>query len=272
MTIHEHFHEYKRLIYYFLLRTVRLIPNFFSRNKAHKFLFILTPPYCGSTLLNQLLSTSNQLSCNNYLGVREGQLLPKVKQIMFTDNRWDDTISEYPWKFIKTTWLKYWDLRKPILLDKSVTNIMRVSAINKAFSNAHFIAMVRNPYAQAEGIIRRNNASAEYAAKFALKCLRYQMQNKELEDCNIMFISYEELCDNKEGVIDKIMRFVPELESINADASFTSHNFKTKGKMKIQNLNDEKIKKLSHEDLKVINFYFKKEIELLNYFNYPIIE
>ena len=42
--------------------------------------------------------------------------------------------------------------------------------------------------------------------------------------------------------------------------------------MKIQNLNDEKIKNLSPVELKVINSYFKKEVELLNYFNYQIIE
>jgi len=41
--------------------------------------------------------------------------------------------------------------------------------------------------------------------------------------------------------------------------------------MKITNLNDEKIAKLNQEQLKTINSYFKKEIDLLNFFNYPII-
>ena len=39
----------------------------------------------------------------------------------------------------------------------------------------------RNPYAHVEGIIRRNSATTEYAARFALKCLRYQKRNKENE-------------------------------------------------------------------------------------------
>ena len=42
--------------------------------------------------------------------------------------------------------------------------------------------------------------------------------------------------------------------------------------MKIQNLNPEKIKKLSSEQLAVINSYFKKEAELLEYFGYSVIE
>ena len=45
-------------MYYTFLKFSRYFTNkFFGLNK-HKFLFILTPPYCGSTLLNQILSTS----------------------------------------------------------------------------------------------------------------------------------------------------------------------------------------------------------------------
>ena len=156
-------------------------------------------------------------------------------------------------------------------MDKTNTNIMRVTEINKVFENISFLAMVRNPYAQAEGIIRRNNATPEYAAQFALKCLSYQKQNREFE-INSLFITYEELCDNKADVIDKIKLFIPEIGNIDSDLEFSAHNFKTDGKMKIQNLNNEKIKKLSADQLKLINSYFIKEEELLNYFGYSIID
>ena len=271
MNLHNSKRWYLHLSYYAILRFSRLITNSLFGKRNHKYLFILTPPFCGSTLLNQILSTSKNLSCNNHLGVREGQLLPEVRDIMFMNKGWHNEV-HYPWKKIKKVWLKYWDQRKEILMDKSNTNIMRVDEIEKVFENISFIAMVRNPYAQVEGIIRRNNTNAEYAAKFALKCLRYQMENKISGRDNMMFISYEDLCDNKDNIVDKIMRFVPELDSINADAYFSAHNFKSNGKMKIQNLNDEKIKKLSQEQLNVINSYFKKEIELLTFFNYQIIE
>ena len=164
----------------------------------------------------------------------------------------------------------YWDQRKLILMDKTNTNIMRVSEIKKVFDNIYFLGMVRNPYAQVEGIIRRNNATTEYAAQFALKCLRFQKKNKEFE-INSLFITYEELCDNKEEVVGKIKLFIPELGDIDSDLEFSAHNFKTDGKMKIQNLNNEKIKKLSKNQLALINSYFNKEVELLNYFGYSII-
>jgi len=270
MKLHTSKRWYLHLIYYRVLKFSRFFTNNLFAKKEHKFLFILTPPYCGSTLLNQILSTSDNLSCNNHLGVREGQLLPEVKDIMFYNKGWHTDVS-YPWERIKKVWMKYWDQRKTILMDKSNTNIMRVAAIKKVFDNIVFLAMVRNPYAQVEGIIRRNNATTEYAAAFALKCLRYQKKNRENEK-NILFLSYEDLCNNKDKSVEKIKNFIPELGTVNSDIAFSAHNFKTKGKMKIQNLNDEKINKLSSEQIKIINSYFQKEEELLNYFGYSIIE
>tara|TARA_B100002052_G_scaffold269386_1_gene268741 strand:- start:2780 stop:3592 length:813 start_codon:yes stop_codon:yes gene_type:complete len=269
MRLHNSYRWYLHLLYYKFLKISRFFTNNFFGKKEHKFLFILTPPYCGSTLLNQILSTSNNLSCNNHLGVREGQLLPEVKDIMFYNKGWHNEVI-YPWEKIKNVWMKYWDQRKDILMDKTNTNIMRVSDIKKVFDNVCFLSMVRNPYAQVEGIMRRNGADADYAAKFALKCLRYQKRNNEKEK-NILLISYEDLCDDTQNSIKKIKDFIPIIGEIKADIEFSAHNFKTKGKMKIQNLNKEKIEKISSKDLKVINAHFEGEKDLLNYFGYSII-
>ena len=195
--------------------------------------------------------------------------MPEVKDIMFYNKGWHTSVS-YPWEEIKEVWMKYWDQRKFILMDKTNTNIMRVGDIKEVFEDAIFLAMVRNPYAQVEGIIRRNGATTEYAAQFALKCLRYQKNNKDNEK-NILFISYEDLCDKTEESIDKIQDFIPNIGSLRTDLEFSAHNFKTKGKMKINNLNNEKINKLSPKQIQIINSYFKKEEELLRHFGYSII-
>ena len=260
----------KRKLYYRFTRYRLLIPNLINRNKSHQYLFILSPPFCGSTLLNQLISTSKNVSCNNNIGTREGQTLPEVREIMFEDNRWNKD-AQLPWGFIHNIWRKYWDLSKPVLLDKSIPNIMRVKDIKNTFKNSSFICMVRNPYAQCEGIIRRNEKSADFAAKFALDCLRYQRENIECEK-KLVFFTYEELCENKIEVIKKITDFIPELSDIKSEQKFKAHNFKTSGKMEISNLNDEKITKLTTEQLEKINNYFDKESELLKFFNYSIIE
>lgn len=131
--------------------------------------------------------------------------------------------------------------------------------------------MIRNPYAQAEGIIRRNKASAEYAAKFVLNCLRYQKQNIENKHRSIFF-TYEDLCDSPSNTFKKMTNFLPELDDINIHAKFRAHNFKTKNKMAIQNLNEEKISRLTKNQIKEINSYFIKEKYLLDLFNYTIID
>ena len=271
MNLHNSSRWYLHLAYYQLVKLSRFFTNNLFGRKDHQFLFILTPPYCGSTLLNQILSSSNNLSCNNHLGVREGQLLPELKDMMFLNKGWHNEV-HYDWAFIKKTWMKYWDQRMGILMDKSNPNIMRVHSIKKEFKNSIFIAMVRNPYAQVEGIMRRNGATAEYAAKFALKCLRYQKQNKLSVKENILFTSYEELCDTKYELVEKIKKFIPEIGDIDSDLEFSAHNFKTVGKMKIQNLNKEKIKMIKKANMVIINTYFNKEIDLLNFFGYSIIE
>ena len=262
-------HNFKQLFYYMFVRKRIKLKYLFSNKVNNKFLFILSPPYCGSTLLNSLISTSKYVSSNNEIGTREGQTLPEVRHIMFGKERWNKDV-EYSWDFIKKNWMKYWDQTKPILLEKSTPNIIRVQSIKKTFQNSYFICIVRNPYAQVEGIMRRNNASAEYAANFSIKCLEYQKYNIEKEK-NLIFFNYEDLCDNTKQVASKIINFLPEINNLNIDTLFKAHNFKTKNKMAIKNLNKEKIEKISKKDLAIINKIFQKNIKLLKYFNYNII-
>tara|TARA_B100000700_G_scaffold311037_1_gene392351 strand:+ start:841 stop:1662 length:822 start_codon:yes stop_codon:yes gene_type:complete len=261
-------HSVKRKIYYSYIRIIRLFSYFFYKNVSHQFLFILSPPYAGSTMLTQLISSSENVSCNNNLGTREGQLLPGVKHFMFQKDRWDEKV-QYPWKKVRKIWMKYWDYSKPIFLNKSIPNIMRVDEIQKVFSPIKYMCMVRNPYAQVEGLMRRNSQDAKSAAKFAIKCLYYQSKNKKR--ANTLFFTYEQLCDNPQEVFKKIIEFIPELEDLNMDIELTAHNFKTKDKMKMVNLNHEKISKISEKDLKIINSIFKKNEDLVLEFGYKII-
>ena len=262
------FHSVKREIYYSYIRVIRLISNLFSKNIEHQFLFILSPPYSGSTMLNQLISSSDNVSCNNNLGTREGQLLPGVKHFMFQKDRWDENV-QYPWKKVRKIWLKYWDYSKPIFLDKSIPNIMRVDEIEKVFSPIKYMCMVRNPYAQVEGLMRRNKQDAKSAAEFAIKCLYYQSKNRKRK--NILFLTYEQLCDNREEISQRMIKFMPELSDLDMNIELTSHNFKTEGKMKMVNLNDEKIAKISETDFEIINSIFEKDKDLLKEFGYKII-
>lgn len=236
----------------------------------NKYLFILSPPYCGSTLLNELISTSPNVSVNNPFGTREGQSLPTVKKMMFEhDRRWDTTL-DFDWQFIKKEWSKYWDRSKAILLEKSPPNIIRATSIHEAFPNSYFIIFYRNPYAHCESLMRRNNVTPGSAAEFAVQCLEYQ-RNNMLSKLNSISVSYEHLTTMPEKFRAQLLEFIPAIETIKFDHEFSAHNFKGK-KMGIINLNREKINKLSQVQLDKINEVFLKHQEVLDFFAYKIIK
>ena len=122
----------KRLLYFFVVRKKITIKNLFYLNRKHQHLFILSPPFCGSTLLNEIISSSKNVSCNNNIGLREGQHLPIAKDILFTKDRWDSK-KQVNWKLIHNIWNKYWDRSKDIFLEKSPPNICRAIQIEKAW-------------------------------------------------------------------------------------------------------------------------------------------
>ena len=259
---------FKHDLYFFSRRNLLLFKNIFLSKKNHKFLFILSPPYSGSTLLTQIISTSKKISCNNYIATMEGQLLPELRNHMFNKDRWDKS-NFYDWSKIKSVWMKYWDQSKPVLMDKTTTNIMRFDEIKKEFDNTYAICLIRNPYAVIEGIMRRNSKSIEFATKFCIKTLQYQKYNIE-NNKNLTWITYSELCNNQDLVKKKIKSILPEIDDLNFNKFFRAHNFKNKS-LKITNLNDEKISKLKKEDILKINKYLTKEKELLNFFHFQII-
>ena len=125
------------------------------------YLFVLCPPYSGSTLLWKLLSTSEHVSSLP----AEGQSLTELKALM-RDKPWD-AAQELPWPEIKAVWESYWDMGKAILLEKSPPNLIRTDDILAHFHPVKFIIMVRNPYAHSEGLIRRNGWGVRRAANFS---------------------------------------------------------------------------------------------------------
>jgi hypothetical protein len=259
----------KRFLYFFGVRQKIAVKNLFYSNLNNQHLFILSPPFCGSTLLNEIISSSNNVSCNNNIGLREGQQLPIAKDILFTKERWNPK-KDINWQVIHSIWDKYWDNSKDIFLEKSPPNICRAKKIEKEFQNAKFICLTRSPYAQVEGKMRRHNTLAKEAAELSIQYLKYQKENIE-QLKNTLLISYEELAENPIKIKNSIISFLPELFDINIDLKFNAHNLRSKKNMTIINLNPEKIAKIKADDLIIINTIFREEEALLNYFNYQII-
>ena len=259
----------KRKIYFFGVSKKNSIKNLFFAKQKNQYLFILSPPFCGSTLLTEIISTSNNVSCNNNIGLREGQHLPLAYNLLFNDDRWDPN-KKIDWLRIKKIWRKYWDRSKEILLEKSPPNICRAENIDKVFENSKYICLVRNPYAQIQSNIRRYNSDLLVATEKYISYLKFQKNNIEKLK-NTLLISYEELTDNPFKTKEKISDFLPLLKDIKIDLKFNAHNMLKKKTMGITNLNQDSIGLLSKDQIESINSILVKEKDLINFFNYSII-
>lgn len=227
------------------------------------YLFILCPPYSGSTLLWKLLDTSANVSSLPL----EGQFLPELESIM-RDKPWDaDRL--LPWPHIKQVWESYWDQSKPVLLEKSPPNLIRTRDILAHFEPVKFVVMARNPYAQAEGLMRRNHWTARRAANFSMMCLGKQMANaRQLDDA--LVITYESLVQDPAQFCTKLVGFMPELSDLNYDASFEVHSIDGTVKRPITELNSKKIAALSVADIATMHAVFLQHKDVLDFWGYDL--
>ena len=228
------------------------------------YLFILCPPYSGSTLLWKLLSTSINVSALPM----EGQFLPELKELM-RDTPWNAERT-LPWPQIKAVWESYWDKSKPVLLEKSPPNLIRTRDIRAHFQPVKFIVMVRNPYAQAEGLMRRNHFTATRAANFSMMCLRKQLENaQQLEDALVM--TYESLVQDPVAMCAKLAAFMPVLGDMDHAGHFEVHSIDGTVNRPITDLNSKKIATLSAASLAAMNDVFAQHSATISAWGYPLI-
>lgn len=227
-------------------------------------LFILSPPFCGSTLLWKLISTSRNVSALP----DEGQFLPEARPLMRGNSV--NPEKHIPWSAVEIIWRRYWDLSKPILLEKSPPNVMRADQIEEHFENAAFIAMMRDPYAFCEGHHRRLGKGVKFAAD--RWCQFAQMQRRNIQErSRILYFTYEELTEDTGGVAQQVIDFLPELKSIDIDRTFKLKSIGGRRARPISNLNESKIKHLSRREIHSISTILGSHEELVNSFGYEIL-
>ena len=228
------------------------------------YLFVLCPPYSGSTLLWKLLSTSGNVSSLPL----EGQFLPELKELM-RDKPWDASHT-LPWSEIKRVWESYWDKDKPVLLEKSPPNLIRTRDILAHFQPVKFIIMVRNPYAQSEGLMRRNNWKVTRAANFSMMCLRTQLKNaRELDDAQVL--TYESLVQNPAKTCEQLETFMPTLGELDSSASFEIDSIDGTLDRPITDLNTRKIASLPAGTIASLNEIFIQHQETIEAWGYDLL-
>ncbi len=170
---------------------------------------------------------------------------------------------------IKKEWGMRLDLHKSVLLEKSPPNSVRTRWLNRHFSPAYFVAIVRNGYAVAEGISRKG-APKHLRDGWPVEQSAWQWRrtNEVLEEDapyiqNFMWLKYEDLVRDPLTELNRITSFVGlrPFKTFDPRKDFSIHERKES----LKDLNAESIRHLTPEQVILINSVAKESLERYGY-------
>jgi hypothetical protein len=175
---------------------------------------------------------------------------------------------------IKRDWSIWYAKTEPNLLEKSIVNSTSMLFFEKYFKPAHFIHIVRNGYAVAEGIRRKADLhrwkNKYYKHQYPIElCAEQWKQSINLINSDKKFIRrlieirYEDLVGNTAGVVNQILSFLglPELSDECFKRNWNIHNIDSP----ITNMNTVSFKGLSANDILIIEKIARKELLYYGY-------
>lgn len=240
------------------------------------FIFMITPPYSGSTAMAKIIDTSQKITTLHSSG--EGEwLVPGMCQ----KDRWD------PHKFIdydsvKAVWLKKFQIKKrknPDLVavfDKTPASMMRLESLISNFTHYSLLANNRNPYANCASILYRKfspdsldaQQRKDLVRRLAKDWVERSKQIKALiNKFEIPLVTYEAFCEKPLSLKEALNIPVEILNTINFDADVKVKDYSPQP---IQNQNKKQINKLTSDDITVITNVLMGEQSLLDYFGYEL--
>ena len=192
-------------------------------------------------MLWRLLQTSSQVSALP----DEGQKLPELREMMRT-RPWDSD-TEFDWNLISNTWHRYWDLSKPILLEKSPPHLCRVETIEQHFKPAKFILLMRDPLAICEALHRRNGMDWDDAAQRWIFWLELHLQTLERwPDSHLLY--YEDLVSDPESAFSAMAHWLPELRDVDIHQPVKAHAIDGVRRRALSDMNPQKLQAISPAD------------------------
>lgn len=240
--------------------------------------FVVCPNNSGSTLLTSLLGTSPNATIFDSVN-HEGQWVARdagdgLMPYPVGEERRNWTINvekfsnpaHYDWPRLYSAWDKNWKSGPRVRVEGSPSLVVSASMFRRRFDDTRFIISMRNPYAFAEGVRRREGHTLETAARHWIRTARFQMRNRrELEPA--VYVSYEDLCNDPEDAIGRILDLVPELETLALGATFEVMALRSR----IVNQNAEQVARLTAEDVRTITKVLSSDLETVDAFGYNLI-
>jgi len=115
--------------------------------------------------------------------------------------------SEENGKKLYEQWIKYWDLSKTYLIEKSPPNLVRTRFLQRLFPNSSFIAVLRHPIAVAYATQKWSRTSISSLIEHT--CICYERFLSDLPFLNNVFVlRYEDFVKKPQRVLDEIFNFI----------------------------------------------------------------
>lgn len=167
---------------------------------------------------------------------------------------------------LKRQWGAYFDEPMgPILLEKSPTNAARTRWLQRHFENAHFIGIIRNGYAVAEGIRRKADHSLDIGARQWTRSNEIMLDDFEMLEKKIL-IRYEELTESTHETLQQIFNFLGLNSGDQNIENMTGKNWKIHEQTSpIQNMNQRSLDALNKQDIEVIESVAGQLLKRLGY-------
>ncbi len=250
-------------------------PAYAEQEQPH-FLFIITPPFSGSTAIAELLHSSPHVA---FLQERaEAQwLLPGL----CADDRWSvDMHVDYA--SVRAVWLQRWqqlraaDAQLQVVVEKSPPNMVRLEALAAQFREVSFLANNRDPYANCASILYRMHDGAQLAAAQREQQLRtlaghWLLRSARIRELvarlDIPLLTYEQFCDLPAAILPKLNLPPGVAQSIDVQAQVRVKDYPMQG---IANQNQRQIALLSDTEIAAISEVLAPQQELLDYFSYEL--
>ena len=239
-------------------------------------LFVITPPYSGSTALAELLQTSQYITSLQERA--EGQwLIPELS----ARDRWVAS-KEVNFESVRRVWLaKFDELKKDepqlsVLVEKSPPNMVRLEPLLGLFKSVSLLANNRNPYANiaslAKRVVRRERSAPNRSDLIEGLATEWVKRSALIRDLvsnhSINLVTYEQFCQNPKILIEKLDLDSRVIASIEFDKQLSIKGNKP---TELVNFNAVQIDSLSDQDIKIISNKLLGNEELLEFFGYEII-
>lgn len=104
-------------------------------------------------------------------------------------------------------WMPYWDTSKPILLEKSPPNLIRMRFLRALFPSARFIVVMRHPIAVSFATRKWSRTSIDSLLRHWLTAHEHLLEDS-LHVGRAVLVRYEDLLADPESELDRLFAFL----------------------------------------------------------------